>query len=262
MQAFNFPNLGWTLALVSIALALVFGAIWLAGYMPPLLKKRWLWVVAIISAFLTWTCIAFIQVPLKNWTDQLMLIFWSEKTLQNTLLIAGIPTVLISGLVQEGAKLLPVILFWWLIKRRMDAQTGLIAGAVAGAGFGIFEATWVHNTIFNAGWTLQFVANNGPLALLGFWERFFAVGFHIAVSALAGYGLARGRGWQFYLLASLLHGVMNYSVVLLQAKIFDSLGVEIYIAAVAILVTAAALWLRWRRQGPVVNVSPDMPRQT
>ena len=258
MQPFNFPNLSGTLVLIAIALALAFGIVWLAGYMPPLLKKRWLWVVAIISAFLTWTCIAFIQVPLKNWTSELMLMFWSEQSLQNSIVFSGMPATLISGLVQEGAKLLPVVLFWWLFKRRMDAQTGLIAGAVAGAGFGIFEATWIHNMIFNEGWTLQAVANNGPLALLGFWERFFTVGFHIAVSALAGYGLGSGKVWQFYLLASMLHALLNYSVILYQARLLSTLSVEIYVAAVAILVTAAVLWLRWRRQETKVNVSPDM----
>jgi RsiW-degrading membrane proteinase PrsW (M82 family) len=260
MQAFSFPNLSGTLMLVSFGLALAFAAVWLAGYMPPIFKKRWLWVVAVISAFLTWACIAFIQVPFQNWAGQLMTMIWNQKAVAESLVISGIPTILLSGLVQEGAKLLPVVLFWWLDKRRMDAQTGLIAGAVAGAGFGIFEAVWIHNTIFNAGWTLQAVASNGPMALLGFWERFFTVGFHIGASALAGYGLAKGKAWQFYLLASLLHGIINYSAVLFQAKVLGVLTVEIYVAAAAILVSAAALWLRWRKQSPVVNVSPDMPR--
>jgi len=261
-QPFNFPNLNWTLVLIAIGLALVFAAVWLAGYMPPLLKKRWLWVVAILSAFLTWTCIAFIQVPLQLGTDQLMLMFWPEKTLQGAVVYAGIPGVLISGLVQEAAKLAPVIVFWWLDKRRMDPQTGLIAGAISGAGFGVFEAVWIHNSIFAGGLTWQLIVTNGPLALLGFWERFFTIGFHIAVCALAGYGLARGRGWQFYLLASLVHGTANYGAVLYQAKIFNVITVEIYIAIVAVIVTAAVMWLKWRGQGPKVNIAPNMPPQT
>ena len=85
------------------------------------------------------------------------------------------------------------------------------------------------------------------MALAGFWERFFAVAFHIAVSALAGYGLARGWGWQFYLLAAFLHASLNYSVVLLQSGIFTIVYVEVYAAVVAILVTSVSLSLRWRR---------------
>ena len=73
------------------------------------------------------------------------------------------------------------------------------------------------------------------------------VAFHIAVSALAGYGLARGWGWQFYLLSSLLHGIINYSVILLGLGIMDQVGMEIFVAVWAVLVTGGALWLRWRK---------------
>jgi uncharacterized membrane protein YhfC len=78
-------------------------------------------------------------------------------------------------------------------------------------------------------------------------ERFFSVAAHIAFSALAGYGLAKGRGWQFYLIASVLHGLLNYSVVLYQAGLLTVVPTEIYIAVLAVLVTAGALWLRWRK---------------
>jgi len=125
---------------------------------------------------------------------------------------------------------------------------GLIAGALAGAGFGVFEAVWVHNTIFASGWTWHLVETNGTLALLGFWERLFAVGFHIAASALAGYGLAKHLGWQFYLIAGFLHGLTNYAVVLLQKQVLTSYQIEIYIAVIAIAVTSVVLWLRWRRR--------------
>jgi hypothetical protein len=248
-SAFNFPGLAWGLVLLAIAIGLVFGAIWLAGYRPPLFKKPWLWGVAGVSAFLTWTAIAFVQIPLQTWTGQALTAIWSQSTLIRWLYLAAIPSILLSGIVQEAFKLVPVITYW---KRFhiADPKECLIVGAVAGAGFGVFEAIWVHNTIFAAGWTWQTVETNGYLALLGFWERFFTVGFHIAASAIAAYGLARRNGWQFYLIAALLHGAANYSVVLLQTRLLTSVQVEIYIAVFAGAVTAAALWLRWRRQTP------------
>jgi len=92
------------------------------------------------------------------------------------------------------------------------------------------------------------VQTGGVMALAGFWERFFAVAFHTAASALAGYGLAKGWGWQFYLIASCLHGLLNYSAVLLRSGLFTVVHVEIYLAVVAVLVTAWALWLRWRKE--------------
>jgi uncharacterized membrane protein YhfC len=87
----------------------------------------------------------------------------------------------------------------------------------------------------------------GILALLGFWERFFVVAAHTAFSALAGYGLARGKGWQFYLIVSGLHALLNYSAVLLAAGVLTTLQLEAYVAVFAIVVSAWALWLRWRR---------------
>ena len=96
----------------------------------------------------------------------------------------------------------------------------------------------------------------GFWALAGFWERFFGVAAHIAFSALAGYGLAKGWGWQFYLIASFLHGLLNYSLVLLQAGLFTVVHVEIYAAVLAVLVTAWALWLRWRKGGTTAD--PEM----
>ena len=96
-----------------------------------------------------------------------------------------------------------------------------------------------------AGWRWAAVQAGGVIALAPFWERFFAVAFHIAVSGLAGYGLARGWGWQFYLLAAFLHSLLNYSVVLLQSGLFTMVHVEIYAAVVAVLLTGVVLWLRW-----------------
>ncbi|MCD6300343.1 MAG: YhfC family intramembrane metalloprotease, partial [Dehalococcoidales bacterium] len=130
---------------------------------------------------------------------------------------------------------------------RIDPKLGLAIGAVAGAGFGTFEAVWAHNTIFASGWSWEAVQSGGLMALTGFWERFFTVAFHIAASALAGYGLAKGWGWQFYLIASFLHGLLNYSVALLQSGLLTIVTLEIYAAVVAVLVTGVALWLRWRK---------------
>ena len=172
------------------------------------------------------------------------------------ILLAGIPQILLSGLVQEGSKLVPVVVYWRRSGKNIDPRLGLAIGAVAGAGFGIFEAQWAHNLIFASGWTWAAVQTGGFWALAGFWERFFAVAAHTAFSALAGYGLAKGWGWQFYLIASVLHGLLNYSVVLLRAGLLTTVHVEIYAAVLAVLVTAWALWLRWRKGGTTAD--PEM----
>ncbi len=255
---FVYPGLEWNLMLLGIGLAFAFGAIWFAGYWTPILKKPWAWAILAGSALLSLVAVAFVQVPLQWWTSQALNHFWSQDVLFDWLLLAGIPTILLSGLVQEGSKLVPVVVYWWRKGRRIDPKMGLIIGAVAGLGFGVFEAVWVHNSVFAAGWTWGMVESGGVVALAGFWERFFAVAFHIAASALAGYGLAKGWGWQFYLIAAGLHALLNYSVILLAFGLLGVIGLEVYVAVVAALVAAVALWLRWRKSaGPTLGeVSP------
>ena len=237
-----------------IGLAVLFGAVWLAGYRPPLFKKPWLWAVLVSSSILTLAAAAFIQIPLQALTGQALGHFWSQEVLMRWILLAGIPQVLLSGLVQEGAKLVPVATYWWRSGKNIDPKLGLAIGAVAGAGFGIFEAQWAHNIIFASGWTWGAVEIGGFMALAGFWERFFVVAAHTAFSALAGYGLAKGRGWQFYLIASCLHGLLNYSAALLRVGVFTVVHLEIYVAVGAVLVTAWALWLRWRKPAATAQV--------
>ncbi len=236
-----------------IGLAIVFGAIWFTPYWTPILKKPWAWAVLVTSAILSWAAVAFIQIPLQLWSGQALNHFWSQEILMSWLLLAGIPAILLSGLVQEGSKLVPVVVWWWRSGKNIDPKLGLAIGAVAGAGFGILEAQWVHNTIFASGWSWEGVQTGGVVALAGFWERFFAIAFHIAASALAGYGLAKGWGWQFYLLASFLHAFLNYSVILLQSELITVVQLEIFAAVWAVLVTAGALWLRWRKSEVVAE---------
>jgi hypothetical protein len=244
--AFVYHGLTVPRCLLGIGLGLAFGAVWLALYRPPLLRERWLWAVGAVSAFLTWAAIAFVQVPLQTWVGELLQHFWAPLILNHWLLLASVPAILLSGIVQEASKLATVIGFRWWRGEGLSVRTVVLAGAVAGAGFGIFEAVWVHNSIFASGWTWGLVTSQGYTALLGFWERFFSVGFHIAASTLAAWGLAKGMGWRFYLLAALLHGIVNYGVVLLHRGLLTPTGVEIYIAALAVLATLAALRLRSR----------------
>jgi len=251
---FIYPNLTWNFMLIGIGLAIVFGAIWLAGHWPPLFKKHWLWAVAVVSAFLALLAVVFVQIPLQSWAGQALGHFCSQEALLSWLLLAAIPQILLSGLVQEGAKMVPMVVWWWRSGRSIDPRLGLAIGAIAGAGFGIYEAVWAHNQIFAAGWTWQALQTDGFLAIAGFWERFFAVGFHIAVSALAGYGLAKGKGWQFYLIAAGLHALLNYSAVLLAKGLLTIVQLETFAAVMAIVVTAVVLRLRWRKTEELAEV--------
>ncbi len=241
---FVYPGLAWNQALIAIGLAFAFGAVWFSAYWTPILKKPWAWAAFVVSAILTLLAVTFVQIPLQWWTGEALNHFWSSAVLSDWLPLAGIPTILLSGLVQEGAKMVPMVFYWQRKGRSITPRMGLLVGAVAGLGFGVFEAVWAHNTFFAA------YGLSWELAV--FWERFFAVAFHIAASALAGYGLARGWGWQFYLVASGLHATLNYGIILAAFGVFGTFGLEAYVAVVAALVAALALWLRWRKTSGVM----------
>jgi hypothetical protein len=201
-----------------IGIALVLGVIWLGAFAPPVHKRPWLWAVLAGGAIIFGPTIAFVQVPLQFGANQALLHFWDQATLQQHLLLAGIPAMLFTGLVQEGLKLVPPLVYMRRNKPLSD-RSALILGAVAGAGFGIIP----------------------------FWERFSAIGFHTGATALAIYGWNKGKGWQFYLLVALLHIILDYSVILLAAHVLTMVQVEIYASVLAVTVVAPALWLRWRK---------------
>jgi len=116
------------------------------------------------------------------------------------------------------------------------------------------EAQWAHNIYFASGWNWGLVETQGITAIFGFWERFAVIAFHIGVSALAGWGLAKGWGWQFYLIASFSHAVINYGAVLLISALLNEMKTEVYVTGIALVITAVALWLRWRKQKLLAEV--------
>ena len=263
---FIFPGLKWDLMLISIGLAIAFGAVWMLGYWPYIFKKVWVWPVMIVSAFLSLLSVTFVQIPLQYYIDKGLSLAWEPTTLANWYLLAGISAVLASGLVQEASKSVPMAIWWWRSGKNITPKMGLLIGAVAGAGFGIFEAFWVHSRIFSAGWTTQLIGQYGFDGISGFWERFFTVGFHTAVSALVGYGLAKGKWWQYFLIAAGLHSLANYSAVFLTYFVYirpvDWIKVtyiEIYIAVLTAIITAVVLYLRWRKSKDEEPMAPAEP---
>jgi len=232
---------GW-----GIGIALALGAIWLGAFAPPVHKRLWLWAILAGGAIIFGPTIAFVQVPLQFGANQALFHFWDLATLQCHVLLAGIPAMLFTGLVQEGLKLVPPLIYMRRNKPLSD-RSALILGAAVGAGFGIFEAVWILNTVFASGFTWAVVELQGWQSLIPFWERFSAIGFHTAATALAIYGWNKGKGWQFYLLVALLHIILDYSVILLAAHVLTMVQVEIYASVLAVAVVAPALWLRWRK---------------
>jgi len=257
ISGFYYPGITFYQLVAGIGIAIVFGAIWYTAYWTPLLGKPSAWAVLAFSAFFTWLTLCFIQVPLQYLTSDAFRAIWSDSILMKWMLLAIIPQILYSGLVQEGAKLVPVVFLWKRAKKDISVKTGLLLGMVSGLGFGLFEAVWIHNSVFISGWDFHSsVATTGIIfGLLPFWERFFTVAFHMGASALAGWGLASGKGWQSYLIVSFVHAALNYSVVLLNTGHFMQLDVFIYVAVISLITAAVALWLRFTKNSYLEKIS-------
>lgn len=240
-------------SLAGIGLAIAFGLIWLAVLGAWQWRGKWLW-LALAGVVLFPISISLVQEPLQNLVGNWLINQYGLQTYQNQIFLTGIPVVLLSGLVQEGAKLFPVSIFWWGKGRQISPKTGLAIGAMVGAGFGVCEAQWILNSVFASGFTWSLVPQYGFMAILPFWERFFTIPFHIATCALAGYGLAKGKGWQFYLLAAFLHFLANYITFFYYKNILSAVQIELVIAFIALIVFGVVFWLRWRQ---AEEIKPD-----
>ncbi len=245
LRYYTIPNVDLNLFLFSLGLVILYGIVWLSPFLPPLLKNRWLWAVFFGSILITTLATAFVQFPLQRMASQPLIGGLNKQYGEvTTYIIAGIVIALITALVQQGAKLVPVCLYWWRKKAQFTPQSGLIIGAVAGAGFGLIEAFMRHNQILGIGLN-QLMQSEGFIVILVFLERFFSVAFHVGTTAVAGWGLARGKGWQFYLIVAAIQFVFNYVSVLLSAKILNVVAAEIVLYLISMGVMAWALWLLW-----------------
>lgn len=246
---FIIPNIPATSALIAVAIAILFGAIWIAAFYPPLFRQPWLWVILVASFFATAILTAFIQLPFQYAVTKIFDTFLSRQDMLVYFLIVGIPVAIIAAIVQVGAKLLPVIIYWIAGKRTLEPKTALFFGLFAGAGVGVIEAFQFNSQLFAFGWDISLIKINGLVAILPFIERFFIIGFHASAIAIAAYGLAKGKWWQFSLVVVVLYFIHNYSSVLLGLRVINAGYIEIIILIVAILTAAGALWLRWLKNG-------------
>lgn len=236
----NASILGW-------GLAIIFGAIWLACYRPPLISKPWLWAALAGGAVLAPIAIAITSFPIGYGISKLASYFWSQQVIKSWGWLISVPSIFIFGLVWQGAMLVPVAVYWWRKNRNLEPKFGLLIGAVAGAGFGILLTQWANNFfIADTSWSWLLVQTQGFPALSGFWESFFVLGLSVASTALAGWGIAKGWGWKFYLLAAFVFLVTNYNTVLVSYGRISATQAQFIIATWAVVVVGVTLWLRDR----------------
>lgn len=238
----------------SVVLAAVFLAPWLIVLAWGKLRNPWLWVALAVAAASFPFSIAWVQVAIQLAIGNFLGSVLTADTLTHYIAIAGAPSILVSGLVQEGVKLIIAAAVLLLIWRERKGWSALAIGAAVGAGYGGFEAFWIFNTVFATGWSWGMVDLNGLVALLPFFERFYAVPFHIGAVALSAYILSRGRPVTGFLVAAGLHALLNYGALLLQIGFFDILEVEVWGAAIAFATVGTAIWIKWWKARPEMEV--------
>jgi lipopolysaccharide export LptBFGC system permease protein LptF len=82
---------------------------------------------------------------------------------------------------------------------------------------------------------------------------------NIALSAIVGYGLAKGKGVGFYLLASLLHAALLYVSILTAKGTITNNQMDIIIAAAVAVLTLIVLLIRWRKRDEDTPYLPGSP---
>ena len=221
-------------------LSLLFGLLWLLLYRPPLFKQPRLWLVMLGGALAGMLAVSVIQTPLSSLINNL----WQEGAGLGRLLLVGVLSVVMIGLVQEGAKLIPLLVLRRRQGGQMGEQQGLSAGAVSGFGYGFLETFYVMNFLFASGWNWDVLGNEYPALVLTGVERVCMLGLNMGLSALVGWGLARGKGLRFYLLAAGLHALVSFISFLMANLSFPVVIAEMALMVIIVVLTVVTLSMR------------------
>lgn len=232
---FRYPSL------YGIGIALAFAVLWLLLYRPPLFSKPAAWLALAGGALAGMLATAFILGPLNG---LLSVEQYIKDGQTGRLLLGGLLLVIAGGAIQESAKLLPVWLIWKRSRKTLEPRMGLLLGAAAGIGFGLLEAQWVHNLLFATGWNWDVFPTEYLSALITFWERLAMIGLHAGLSALAGWGMAKGKCWQYFAAAAGLHALAGFLSYLLAGGVISVLLMELALTVLVLVLTVVMVSMR------------------
>jgi len=203
------------------------------------------WVAAVLGGLVLWVTLKVqppIQIAYGRWIGPATSVGRIPEA------IAGFGTVLISGLVQEALKLLAILAGVWalrLLARPGEGDAGgsipamaaavPALGAAAGCAFGIVEAI-VLVVLPNVR------AGQAVISDLAVIERIFAIMFHAGSATMLGVGVAKRKAVIAYGIAALLHGLLNYGIILRALWILDVIQLEVWVAVGSVATLGLAWW--------------------
>lgn len=189
---------------------------------------RWSYLLFVMGG-LAYPIIYITQAPLQK--------YYAIQVLAPTLgagdpiFIQAMIPALLTGLIQESLKLIPLLVVVRIVKPKPISIISM--GAFVGAGFGFVEACQIVAPLFQerllTGYTLI--------------ERVFTILSHATLGAALGYGIARNKIWQLWLIAAGLHSFGNYLIIFVQLKMLTIKGLNIILGLydIALLVGMVSL---------------------
>ncbi len=191
--------------------------------------------------------IVYLQVPLQTIAGAWVM----ENLATANLLLLGIPSVALSGIVQETAKLAVTLAALRLAGTMAFQSERIRMGVLAGAGYGAIEA-WI---LLSPALTFSGVGHS--LLLLSIFERFVTIAFHLSSTGVLAHLWAKGatRRIVALLAVSTYHGAVNYSILLLQVGILNIALFYALLSAATMAIFAYAIAMM--RRGTQCRPEPD-----
>jgi len=215
------------LYLVYLILGIIFSSAFIWRY-----HKKPLIYIALILGGVVFPVLSVTQFPLQKWYSLTYLIPHVQGG--GSLYLYGIVLPLLSGLIQETLKLIPIaLIFFW---RRPKQLYSVAVGLFCGLGFGLYEACSLTGADYQTGMMTIF-----SWGVLG---QIFSIIFHMTSGAAMGYGLNRGFGYltRIWIVVVLVHTLSKYLLVFLQEGVID-IGVFEFLVAIIDLLLLLGVYL-------------------
>ncbi len=185
---------------------------------------------AFIAGALVYLLVGVTHIPLQEWYSNRIVFPAIQQG--GSIYAFTVGNALLTGLVKELLKILPVILFFYL--RKTNLPPLYILGIFCGAGFGIFESGALTGDAYQAG-AMKFLS-------WGVFERITALVFHMTSGALYGWALCHSlpRTVSIFIALFALHSFSAYLIVFVQKKILDIALFELLVALIYLILLLIA----------------------